>query len=102
MASKKMTWRRRGGMSTQIVAYFDDGSERGVVAQVGRDGGTFTKEEAIAHQKLVAAAPDLIAAAKEIMKQHPEDCGCPMCDGESGNGNGIPMLRSAIANAEAR
>lgn len=59
-------WKWRGYPSTQVIALHDDGSERGVVAQVGTDGGAFSKQEACWNASLIAASPRLYAAAKAI------------------------------------
>lgn len=56
----------RNENSTQIISRYDDGSVRGTLAQVGRDGGTYEKDEAQANARLIAAAPDLLAALKEV------------------------------------
>ncbi len=63
--AKKWIW--RGGNSTHIVEYFEDGSERGVVAQVGTDGGTFMRAEVERNAMRMAAANELYDAVASVL-----------------------------------
>lgn len=90
-------WEWRGESSTQVIAWNDDHSERGVVAQVGTDGGTFSKSEAQANARLIAASPDLLAALRAVLDHgqrldpHHEDL-CNVCG----------PTRAAIAKVEGK
>ena len=110
---KPGAWKRRGGSSSQIISFHDDGSERGVIAQVCTDGGTFTKDEAVAHQNLVAAAPDLMSALKKLtlhrsvpcrftITKKSDDCyTCGKRDRLCEQCADVVEARAAIAKAEA-
>lgn len=73
-----------------------EGSEY-VVAVWDEDDG-LSMEEMEANANLIAAAPDLLAAAKE------SKCGCSLRERDSGHKVGCwkPALDSAIAKAEGR
>ena len=67
---------------------------------------TYDQEPTIsaANARLIAAAPDLLAACKAVSEWHQHSVGCPASEigaiGDSGCDCGLAAVRAAIAKAE--
>lgn len=65
-------WKWKGEPFTGIASFYDDGSERGIVAHVGSDGGEYGRPEAIANARLISAAPMMYSLLRAWRNSDPQ------------------------------
>jgi hypothetical protein len=98
MAYTPGPWRAIAGWPSHIWHVLLADRETEIIVARG-DGDSMSNEEVAANARLVAAAPDLLAALKEVA----EGCEYRLRKGEdSGDRHTLGLCRTAIAKAEGR
>lgn len=84
--------KRESGLRQRIQACSDKGTLAYMTARPGAHLGNFSHDQIAANARLIAAAPDLLAALKELLAWHKEEYQSnPVIDARA---------RDAIAKAE--